>query len=138
MIYVSITFFLPLTFLSLRSLPAVSNSFNWLLFSYVLLPLPLCFFLMQPCIATSVFLTFLSPPLSVHLFSFPFIHLPSFHISTCYSPISSYNFLHSNLHSQFINSSVTNSPNSHNSLYQVVFANVDLFSVSANVSSAFM
>ena len=92
----------------------------------------------------SVFLTSFSPPLSGHLLSLPVFISLSFYMTCPFQPILT-NFLlkllHSNLHSQFIHSSLISFFNSQYSSYKVVFANLNLelfFSVGATVSSAFI
>ena len=98
MIFFSNVFFIPLTFLFLHSLAAVSNSFYF----YILLPLFLGHFQCNP----------------LHDFSLPRLHFPSTfwasalfarfvsHLLYMTSPCAPHQFLlrslHSNLHSQFI------------------------------------
>ena len=121
MISFSIVIFLPLTFLLLRSLSAVSNSLYLSVFySSSILSRSL---LMQSSIAISVFLASISPPLSGHLLSLPVFHLPFFlHDQPMYSsPISPENFPSLQHPLSFLPLSIISSLNSHEYSYQVDF-----------------
>ena len=116
MISFSIVFFLPLTFLFLCSLSAVSNSFY--LYFFIIFPLFLCYFNAIP-FAISVFFAAISPTHSGHLLSLPVYHLPfSPHDQPMYSSsISSWNF-------PLLQPPLSFHPcylNSHNYSYHVVF-----------------
>ncbi len=85
MISFSIVFFLPLTFLSLHSLSAISNSFYLLLFFHSCPTLSKSLLMQFPG-AISVILASSSLQLSEHLLSLPVFHLPFFpHAQPMYS-----------------------------------------------------
>ena len=118
-----------LTFLSLRSLRAVPNSFYMLHFFSILLPLFLGLLMQPPSQLPSS-----SSPFNLHVLGLSslckFFISHSFHMTGLCQPTPHQfllkTFLHFNFHSQFIHSSVISSVNSHDSSFQVVFANLDL------------
>ena len=141
MIYFAIVFFLPLTFLLLRFLSAVSNSStNHIFHSFPALSRLL---LMQSPIAISVVIAFISPSTFWASALFASFLSPNFHMT---SPCTHHQFLlrtvlHSNLHSHLIHFLIS-CLYSHNYSYQVVFSQTWTFScsfsVSAIVSSPFL
>ena len=115
----SIVFFLPLNFLLIGSLSAVSNSFYNLPHSSPTISRSL---LMHYPIKISVFPASISSPLSGHLLSLSVLLSPIFSQMT--SPCTPHQFLlktflHSNLHFQFIRVSLISSLNSHDYSFQV-------------------
>ena len=140
MIYFSVVFFLHLTFLLLRSLSAVSNSF-YLSFLHSSPTLSRSLSMQSPSQFRSS-----SPPFPFHFLgicSLPVFHLPFFYMTSPCAPhqFRLRTFLHSNLHSQFIHvlSSALLTPTV--ILTRCVYlANLNFsccFSVSVIVSSAF-
>ena len=102
MISFSIVFFLPLTFLLLRCLSAVSNSSIYV-FSFFSHSFYVTFIVIP--IAISVFFASISHPLSGHLLSLPVYHLPFvFDMTSPYTPHQFLLriFLQFNLHSPLI------------------------------------
>ena len=100
--------------------------------------------LMQSPIAISVFLAFISPPLSVHLLSASF-YLPFFYMTRSCRPTPHQfllrTLLHSNLHSHFIIFLLLALSTPTIILTRLFFIKIDFsccFSVSAIVSSAFV
>ena len=119
-------FFLPLTFVPLRSVSAVSNTFYLLLFFSILLPLFLGFFQCNP---SSQFRSSL-PHFPLHFLGIDLLSLPVFHLqffphdqpmSTYSSPI----FLKTPSFQPTLSVHPLFSYRSHNTSYQVVFSHLD-------------
>ena len=120
---VSLSFFLHLTFLSLHSLSAVSNSF-YLRHFFLNFSLCLSMYLSSnpPSQFRASFPSFPLLVLSICCLCQFFISHP-FRMSNYSSPILN-TFLHSILHPQFIHSSLISCLNCQHSSYQVCFANL--------------
>ena len=125
MISFSIVFFLPFTFLLLRSLSAVSSSFFLSFFhSYPTLSRSL---LIQSLIAISVYLASIYPTLSGHLLSASFSSPNCLHDQPIYShQFLLRTFLHTNLHPHLIHFLLSALLTPTIILTRLFFANLDL------------